>query len=131
MSVAAGDKITAWFDGILTCGTVWAVSFNDGLLGWSPIDGSRRRNVRLDEEGVTWIRGWHVEGSEEIQALRAAKKLYDSAERDTSPTVSAGNGGAQAIPIGALVALTVSSRFVGQMTVERAATVRWPDVDLP
>ena len=41
------------------------------------------RAYREDTEGLDWIRGWHEEGSEELNALLAAHKLAASASSGT------------------------------------------------
>jgi hypothetical protein len=76
-----GDRITA-IDDRVYCGVV--DKGDDGLapgyFRWHPFgDGSgTNRAYREDTEGLSWIRGWHGDGSEELNALLAANKLQAS-----------------------------------------------------
>lgn len=122
MSLRPGEKITAFSAMFLTAGRVTMIRGAHGFE-WAPEGVDVSRVAMLDEEGITWMRGWHIEGSKDIQALRAAKKLYDSAERErTAPTISIGNGGIHSIPAGALVALTTSRAIAVRTTIERNYT---------
>ena len=86
MLPAPGDKITT-IDGEVHRGVV--DGSGDGLEPgyfrwhtWTDLGEDRpwaMRAYREDTEGLSWIRGWHEEGSEELNALLAANKLQASA----------------------------------------------------
>lgn len=87
MIPAPGDKITA-IDGEVHRGVVdeGGNGLAPGYFRWhtgdrnSPAPGRpwAMRAYREDTEGLSWIRGWHEEGSEELSALLAAHKLAAS-----------------------------------------------------
>lgn len=81
MTPARGDRITA-IDGRVFQAVVdkGGDGLAPGYFRWHPLgDGSNlNRAYREDTEGLSWIRGWHEEGSEELNALLAANKLQAS-----------------------------------------------------
>lgn len=103
MLPAQGDKITA-IDGEVHRGVVdeGGNGLAPGYFRWhtgdrnSPAPGRpwAMRAYREDTEGLDWIRGWHEEGSDELNALLAAHKLAASA---------------RTFPFDAFAAITVSS----------------------
>jgi len=91
-----GDKITA-IDGKVYRAIVGhgGHGLASGYFRWHPASKrSSTRAYREDTEGLDWIRGWHEEGSNELNALLAAHKLAASA---------------QTFPFDAFAAITVSS----------------------
>lgn len=94
-----GDKITA-IDGEVHRGVVdeGGNGLAPGYFRWhtgdrnSPAPGRpwAMRAYREDTEGLDWIRGWHEEGSDELNALLAAHKLAASLRDSAFVTVGVG-----------------------------------------
>lgn len=88
MLPAPGDKITT-IDGETHRGVVdeGGNGLAPGYFRWhiwndSAFDGRPNlaiRAFREDTEGLSWIRGWHPDHSDEVRALLAANKLQASA----------------------------------------------------
>lgn len=98
-----GDLITA-IDGRVLRGI--AGPAGDGLVPgyfrWNSVRDSHlesRRAFREDTEGLSWIRGWHDEDSDEVRALLAADKLWQSSAL-VGPAGAVGSVGPGPCPTG-------------------------------
>jgi hypothetical protein len=95
MRPAPGDEITAIDNSQVLRGVVGADQDNvvAGYFRWYPRDfasnfGGGFRVYREDTEGLSWIRGWHHEESDDVQALLAANRLDASAMGYTGASIT-------------------------------------------
>lgn len=65
-------RVTAAIRGVIGRFTVYRLAFEGEFLNLG-----HTTVVKTTDEGVTWIRGWHEDGSEELAALRVATALED------------------------------------------------------
>lgn len=75
--VSIDDPITRVSADYTICETVDSVTRE----GFSTTSARGVTSLRHDDERLTWVRGWHLPDSEDVQAARAAQALDDNKER--------------------------------------------------